>query len=204
MTTQQERVAKTNTRITNALVKAGKNKALKQITVSDLTRISGISRGTFYLHYLDKEDLVNQLEDDFAKQFQTLLDSGITGAMDYRQLKSGQPYPVIVAIVAFAAKNKDLLNFLFGPHGDPAFLGRMTAKLQSAILSELQRVKGSATFRHDIPATYALSLVTNAIMSIVTTWLASPEPLSQADVAALIMRALYLSPYEILGIQTHD
>lgn len=202
MATQQERVAQTNELIINALVKVGKNKSLKQITVSDLTRTSGISRGTFYLHYLDKDDLVNQLETNFEQQFQTLLNSGISGAMNYRQLETGQPYPVIVAIVAFADENKALLNFLFGPHGNPAFLGRMTEKLQVAILGELQRVKGSATFRSDIPATYALSLVTNAIMSIVTTWLASSEQLSQAAIAALIMRALYLSPYEILGIKT--
>jgi len=201
MATQQERVAQTNKLITNALVKVGRNKALKQITVSDLTRTSGISRGTFYLHYLDKDDLVNQLEDDFAQQFQDLLDAGIDGTMDYRQMAAGQPYPVIVAIVAFAARNKALLNFFFGPHGDPAFLGRITTKLQTAILGELKRIKGTATFRYNIPATYALSLVTNAIMSIVTTWLASQEQLSQAAVSSLIMQALYLSPYEILGIK---
>jgi len=201
MATQRERVAQTNNLITNALVKVGENKALKQITVSDLTRTSGISRGTFYLHYLDKDDLVNQLEDDFAQQFQELLDAGIGETMDYRQMETGQPYPVIVAIVAFAAENKALLNFFFGPHGDPAFLGRITTKLQTAILDELRRVKGSASFRHDIPATYALNLVTNTIMTIVTTWLTSPEQLSQTEVASLIMRALYLSPYEILGIK---
>ena len=61
MPTHQEQIAQTDAAILNALVTAGKTKSLNQITVSDLTRLSSISRGTFYLHYLDKDDLVTNV-----------------------------------------------------------------------------------------------------------------------------------------------
>jgi AcrR family transcriptional regulator len=201
MATQQERVAQTDAAIINALVTVGKTKPLTQITISDLTRASGISRGTFYLHYLDKDDLLRHLKDYFATQLQTLLDNEMNGTMTYRDLAKGQPYPVIVDIIELVAANKPLLEFLFGANGDPAFYRLVTTKLQTAILTELNRVKGSATFRKDLPQNYALSLVTNAIMAIVTTWLSEENGLSQAAVAKLIMQALYLSPYEMLGVQ---
>ena len=201
MPTHQERTAQTDAAIINALVAVGKIKPLNRITISDLTRASGISRGTFYLHYLDKEDLVTRVESHFADRFQKLLNTEIDGSMDYRELTEGEPYPVIVDLIALSAENKALLCFLFGSNGDPTFYKLITDKLQTAILGELRRVKGSATFRKGLPRNYALHLVTNTIMTIVTTWLMEQDDLSQDEIAAVIMRALYLSPYEILGIE---
>lgn len=201
MATHQERITQTETSIVDALVTVGKKKSLDQITVSDLTRISGISRGTFYLHYLDKEDLMTKVKNSISSKFQILLDTGIDDTMNYQELSSGQPYPMIEKIVAFVSDNKALLRFLFGSNGDPAFASIITDKLQKAILGELKRVKGTATFRSDLPKSYALCIVTNAIMSVVLTWLEDDsDSLSEEELSKIIMRALYLSPYEVLGI----
>lgn len=200
MPTHQERIAQTDAAILNALVTVGRTKSLNQITVSDLTRLSGISRGTFYLHYLDKDDLVTKIKNSISSKFQSMLDAGIDGTMNYQDLSVGQPYPVIEDIVAFAAENKAILSFLFGPNGDPAFANSITALLQKSILSELKRVKGAAVFRTDLPQQYALCLVTNAIMSVVLTWLSGDDLLSENELSKVIMRALYLSPYDLLGI----
>lgn len=201
MATHQERITQTETSIVDALVTVGKRKSLDQITVSDLTRISGISRGTFYLHYLDKEDLMTKVKSSISSKFQILLDTGIDDTMNYQELSSGQPYPMIEKIVAFVSDNKALLSFLFGSNGDPAFASIITDKLQKAILGELKRVKGTATFRSDLPKNYALCIVTNAIMSVVLTWLGDDSnSLSEEELSKIIMRALYLSPYEVLGI----
>ncbi|RRG10951.1 MAG: TetR/AcrR family transcriptional regulator [Lactobacillus sp.] len=200
MPTHQERIAQTDAAILNALVTVGRTKSLNRITVSDLTRLSGISRGTFYLHYLDKDDLVTTVENSIFSSFQLMLDTGIDGTMNYQDLSVGQPYPVIEDIVAFAAENKAILSFLFGPNGDPAFAASITAMLQKSILSELKRVKGTAVFRNDLPQQYSLCLVTNAIMSVVLTWLSSDDLLSENELSKVIMRTLYLSPYDLLGI----
>lgn len=201
MPTHQEQIAQTDAAILNALVTAGKTKSLNQITVSDLTRLSSISRGTFYLHYLDKDDLVTNVENSLSSKFRLMLDTGIDGTMNYQDLSSGQPYPVVEDIVAFAAENKAILSFLFGPNGDPAFANAITALLQKSILSELKRVKGAAIFRNDLPQEYALCIVTNAIMSVILTWLSNEDSLTQSELSKVIMRTLYLSPYDVLGIK---
>lgn len=201
MPTHQEQIAQTDAAILNALVTAGKTKSLNQITVSDLTRLSRISRGTFYLHYLDKDDLVTNVENSLSSKFRLMLDTGIDGTMNYQDLSSGQPYPVVEDIVAFAAENKAILSFLFGPNGDPAFANAITALLQKSILSELKRVKGAAIFRNDLPQKYALCIVTNAIMSVILTWLSNEDSLTQSELSKVIMRTLYLSPYDVLGIK---
>lgn len=200
MPTNKERIAKTDADILDALIIVGKKKPLNQITVSDITRFSGISRGTFYLHYLDKDDFMKKIKNNILSKFQLLLDNGIDGAMNYKDLSAGQPYPVVDDIVSFVAENKALLSLLFGSNGDPGFVSDITDKLQTAILRELKRIKRVPTFRSDLPKNYALSLVTNAIMSVVRIWLAGDDSLSEKELSKVIMRALYLSPYDVLGI----
>lgn len=203
MPTHQEQIAQTDATILNALVTAGKTKSLSKITVSDLTRLSGISRGTFYLHYLDKDDLVTKIKNSISSKFQLMLDTGIKGTMNYQDLSISEPYPVIEDIVTFAAKNKAILSFLFGPNGDPGFAASIIAMLKKAILSELKQVKGIAVFRNDLPQKYALCLVTNAIMSVVLMWLSDRDSLTESELSKVIMRALYMSPYDLLGIKGH-
>ena len=57
-----EQTAQTKQALVRSLIAVGRKKTLAKVSVADLTRASGISRGTFYLHYLDKDDLVAKTE----------------------------------------------------------------------------------------------------------------------------------------------
>lgn len=201
MPSHSERIAQTEKLIIDALVDIGATKSIDRITISDLTRKSGISRGTFYLHYLDKADLITQTEQQLSDEFQLLLDTEIDTVMDYTTLKKGEPYHLIRDCLDFIAEHKALFKLFFGMNGDPVFYAQITTKLQNAILNKLQRIKGTAYFLQDIPQAFSRTLITNAIMSIVKSWLNDEENLSQQDIAKIIMRALYLSPYDLLDIK---
>lgn len=204
MTTQSERISNTERAIIDALVAVGKNKPLAQISISDLSRASGINRGTFYLHYMDKDDLVTKIRHQLVNEMQDILNRKIVATMNPVQLKTHQPYPVIVDLVDLINANRDLVRFLMGPNGDPQFTPDITQRLQAAIFHELYRVKGSPNFRADVPNNYAISLIINVIMTIIHTWLDSDDGMSAAEIDTLIMKALYLSPYNMLGIEMTD
>lgn len=203
MTTQSERVQQTKDNIIQALIHIGKKKPLTQITVSDITRTSKISRGTFYLHYLDRDDLIEQVEAEIINKFQTIIKRDINGTMDYDKLVKGEPYDFVINIVAIADKNREVLHLLFGANGDPTFYAKITDILKEAISKDLIRVKGNSNFSPEFPLDYALRLIVNTIMTVINTWLGSNDHLSQQAISKLIMRALYLSPYEILDIRSH-
>lgn len=203
MTTQQERFKQTDNAIITALLDVGKTKPLSQISISDISRASGINRGTFYLHYLDKNDLVNQVKAHLTDQIQMILDNEMGSAMDDHYFSANKPYPVIQHLVTLVVGNKLLLRFLLGPNGDSEFYLSITKKLQVAILKELQRIKGTDKFSSDVPGKYAIRLITNLIMTIITTWIESSDNLSGEEIAKIIMKALYLSPYDMLGINNN-
>lgn len=59
------RIIRTKKEIFNALTLLLEQKTIDEITVKEITDLAGVNRGTFYLHYVDKYDLmeksVNQL-----------------------------------------------------------------------------------------------------------------------------------------------
>lgn len=62
MTASQKRNTQTKEYIKQALTILLTEEKFEDITVSKITRKSGINRGTFYLHYIDKYDLMEQLK----------------------------------------------------------------------------------------------------------------------------------------------
>ncbi|WP_260144189.1 TetR/AcrR family transcriptional regulator [Leuconostoc citreum] len=63
------RIFKTKQNIENAFVSLLNEKSCQSITVNDICKRALTSRSTFYLHYLDKYDLLKQLVDQQLSLF---------------------------------------------------------------------------------------------------------------------------------------
>ena len=74
---QRARTARTRAKIKHALAEVMRQKGFDALTVSDVARAAGINRGTVYLHFSDKDDMINQLEGEFVALLdETLLSDG--------------------------------------------------------------------------------------------------------------------------------
>ena len=58
------RVRKTRKLLKEALVALMTEKDFRKITVTELTKKADINRGTFYLHYFDIYDLLEEMENE--------------------------------------------------------------------------------------------------------------------------------------------
>ena len=56
------RVQKTKERLKSALLSLLEEKSIDRITISEICRVSGINRNTFYQHYTDIHDLLSEIE----------------------------------------------------------------------------------------------------------------------------------------------
>ena len=66
---EDRRVKKTKTQLLLGLTNLMQKKKIKDITVRELTDLVDINRGTFYLHYKDIYDMVDQIEDQLFTDF---------------------------------------------------------------------------------------------------------------------------------------
>jgi len=63
------RIQKTQTQLRQALMTLLQTQHMSQISVADLTREAGITRSTFYLHYADKNEFVDQVGNELQEAF---------------------------------------------------------------------------------------------------------------------------------------
>ncbi|MFC2821694.1 MAG: TetR/AcrR family transcriptional regulator [Sphaerochaeta sp.] len=67
------RVRYTKKVLRDALFECIKTKPLKSVTVKEICGIAGLNRATFYNHYRDCYDLLDQLENEQLDEFRTIL-----------------------------------------------------------------------------------------------------------------------------------
>jgi len=74
---RQEKNEATQQRIVSALVSLIDTKGFTNITVSDITRVAKLSRGTFYIYYLDKYDLLKKIETKLIANMEQLMQTNL-------------------------------------------------------------------------------------------------------------------------------
>ena len=67
------RVRRTKRLLRQGLTELLKEKSIKKITVRELSERVDINRGTFYLHYKDIYDLVDQIEQELFAEYESIL-----------------------------------------------------------------------------------------------------------------------------------
>ncbi len=70
-----KRVVRTKKAIKSALFKIMETKALGDITISELTTAANVNRRTFYTHYHNLTDILDEIETDLVAELKALLES---------------------------------------------------------------------------------------------------------------------------------
>ena len=146
-----------------ALDKLSACKEYSSISVSDLCKISGFSRSSFYRHFQSKEDLLlqtlTQVRNDCAHELQ----------------QSGYPNPskeYYTSLFAFLRSNKSLLHFIHVAHLD----FNLYLLLQSLLLSG-----------NSISEDYQSDLLVGSYAMLIIRWIDKDMAESDADMAALLL-----------------
>lgn len=87
---------------------AVKGKKIQDITVRELTEMADLNRGTFYLHYKDVFDLLEQTEEELLTAFRQLLNRLNSKNTD------NELVPVFEEIFSMVKENGDLVEILLG------------------------------------------------------------------------------------------
>ncbi|MGI6535245.1 MAG: TetR/AcrR family transcriptional regulator [Eggerthellaceae bacterium] len=108
-------VQRTRAAIQQAFYELAQTKDVSRITVRELTERSGVSRGTFYLHYHDVYDLLSQREAEILAQ--------LAETLEEQPLKddSGLSFPRLYAALCFAREHRDWALLLLGSVGGLQF-----------------------------------------------------------------------------------
>ncbi len=124
----EHRVQTTKKLLREALMTLLAEKPLRSITVKELCLRAKLNRGTFYAHYADVYDLLEQIEAEVAAEYTTALAPILSG--------SNLLAPPITTKLIFECieANADLCRVIIGPYGDKEFARDLIRKNKAAVV----------------------------------------------------------------------
>lgn len=172
------RVRKTRAALRSALEQLLHEKSLPDITVKELCAVSGLNRGTFYLHYQDVHALLDAIEHDLMTEFTAVLEP-LTCAGAFA---GPAPSPAMTAMFRFLAQNAAMCRALLCHNADNAFLEQVETFVHTRLVQEY----GARFAGGDIVPEYAFSFVVSGCIGMLQQWLEADMPLSAQRMAALV------------------
>lgn len=154
-------------------------KDMSKITVTDIVDRAGISRGTFYAHYLDVYDLHVAIQNNMMESVDEAISSiGIDNIMR-------DPSEAIRTGIAFLQKNKDYYKlFVTSKDGD-----NLVRRLILMIYEKYnERIGELTTQSNSRVITYYLTYTLGGMKSLLLDWIGSATALTADDCANLIIQ----------------
>lgn len=152
-------------------------KQIKDITVKDLTEHADLNRGTFYLHYLDIYDLLNQLEDEVIENVSMMI-------QDFNFRNSNQStYLLLEQLFEYIYDNKHILKTFLQSHSQGHFFNKIQLLIKTIGLDTLKNLYQESD---SIEYTLFLSFVSNGVIGVTEQWISDGMTLTPKEMALLI------------------
>ncbi len=110
------RVRKTEQQLQSGLIQLMQKKNIHKITVRELSDLVDINRGTFYLHYKDVFDMLDQMEKKLTSDFLEILNHCPSLVVRNNVL------PLLVEVFSFIESNEGMMRVVLCKNQDPFFL----------------------------------------------------------------------------------
>ena len=181
MKNPSHRVQATKQLLRHSLTGLLTEKPLSRITVKELCERANLNRGTFYAHYADVYDLMEQIESELSANFVAAIEPMLSSI--------GQPTPPKVTKKVFECieANADLCRVTIGPYGNTEFAHELIrACRERCIQSCVQYYPNAARWQIDA----YFSFVTGGCFALMKQWLCGNMTESSstlADAAETIM-----------------
>lgn len=192
----KKRNTETKQQIKTSFTKLLKEKGMDSLTISDIARDATINRGTFYLHYLDKYDLMEKLENDVIEELTKILLSDNPNEID--DPIEIIPYNAILNALYYVKSDFEFIEALTGTGGDPMFVEKFKRILEKLIQIQIEKTDKLNFSMKGLPEDYAREILLSSATAIVLLWIKKGALESPEQIAEMLSKAKDISPYELL------
>ncbi len=196
------RVKRTHRLLQEALVELAGERGFDAITVGDIAKRAEVNRATFYRHYQDKYDLLDQIFKETINQFAS--DLGPPGQVA-RSIDPHNPPERWVRLFEHFAGHERLYRSLLGRKGSSWFAARIRDHFVN-LLDERERQRAQLpafrgkTFQSKMPRKVAMTLMSNLLIGTVAWWLESGKQYSPMQVASWFLDLAINGYVRVLGL----
>jgi AcrR family transcriptional regulator len=185
LTRHERRRRETRQRLIQATLDLVLEKGYGSVTVQDVTDRADLGRGTFYIHFKDKDEV---LWAAFRELFEQL------EADAHANLDRGAPqveYYGLRNIFRHAEAHRDLYRVLFGSQGSALLTSRAQDYLAQVFLSDAQQAPRPPEVDFHLPHEFEAQILSGIISRLLHWWLETANRYSATQMAAMTYQALY-------------
>ena len=192
-----ERVIKTKKLIKTALSELIQEKGFDHVSITDLTQRANINRGTFYLHYQDKYDLLEKFENEVLDDINTNAENFIKSIKYIDFLGedfSNEIKSFINKVFTYIKENYIIMKVILDPKSDMRFQNKIKKAL-NILLTEKGWDNYFDSQNTFVSKNYFISYLVSAHIGVIRQWIDSGMNESAENMAEMISKMFFLGPF---------
>ncbi|MDV7765845.1 TetR/AcrR family transcriptional regulator [Peribacillus sp. CSMR9] len=183
----EDMVQKTKKQIQHHFIALVEAEGFSHVSVKKIAERANINRGTFYLHYTDKYELMDHLQQELLNELQTRI-TAILPKEAFLALHQQQLYPPFVAIFQFISEHAHALRAILGDKGDPSFAKKIKLVFGEVLLERL--ISQHPAAKDEAFRMYMHAFMTSAILGVIQEWLENCEEQTAEEMAKIHFQIL--------------
>ncbi len=190
------RVVRTRQMLRDALVSLIEEKGFDALTVQDITDRAELNRATFYLHYRDRQDL---LENSLRDAIDELMADLGTSAEEQGQLVSDESPRPITAVFEHVAQHAHFYRVMLSAEGVPAFSAGVRNYMAEVTLRWLAALQPDPR-QSRVPLEIVANSLSWSLLGVLIWWLEHDMPHPPGYMAEQFRLLITLDLRQVLGL----
>ena len=195
------RKRKTRKAIFDACVSLMQEKEFQHLTVNEIVERADINRGTFYLHFVDKYDMMNSFENEMIEKIEDVILNNLP-EKQFEELFIQSRYDTVVEILKCYEQNKELLHLLMRSSHSASFQAKLRDKLKFVITEKV--FPNFENFELQIPTDLFVILFTSISLSLAEYAQQSETPIDAEQLGEFFINVMLHGPAKMLGLNMDD
>lgn len=181
------KIIKTEVKIQRSFIKLVKLYGFDKLSVKDLVSDANINRGTFYLHYLDKYDLLEKYENEVLLQIQDIFDKYPKALSE--DIQSDKYNNAFYQLFKYLYSQKNLTIVLMQTPD--------SVIIRKTKLLILRIVHGGTMFEDKIPTDFSNEILSQGIVDFIIYWLNQDTVKTPKEAYKIFLNSRFLSPEQL-------
>ncbi len=173
MNSNDRRYVRTRRNIKTSFAKLLKEKSFDKININEISELADINRSTFYLHYIDKYELLDDFIDDLVKALYDEQD------LLHKVEKEEERKEKLIKILSCLYEEKEYFSILFSKENYPYFSNHFKSVITNLISSDLYTYNNANKLDYEFNIEFRVS----AMIGIIQWWLTKGLNLSVEKMA---------------------
>lgn len=183
MGTYEEKNRRTKQLIQKSFMEILENKSFDSITIGDISKQAQINRGTFYLHYKDKFDLLDQIEQQLFANIGNHIDD-LQSRYSASHTFEKEHEHLATTLFNSIQIHSPILKILLSNHGRAGFHIKFRDSFSEKVRLNLEKNESFNTLLK-VPREYFLSFITSAFLGLIEQWIQNGLDKTPEEMTAL-------------------